>query len=176
MHFDLCWSIYIDLFEKGIICHDHDWQKSNWSKLLQRKWKLTLCHFLVYITKKIIVRTKRQTWKGCVEVIIKLSVSLFLFAHPWRVNRGTAGICFAQRQESFSDSTYCSLVFLFYSLLCSSPSTSSGPSLSFRSLAAWYQLWVILLCKIHSDLGSYEPWSSYFFLFTWERINTCIVL
>lgn len=132
-------------------------------------------HHVIYITKKIIVHTKSWTWKGCVEVI-KFSVSLFLFAHPWWVNQGTTGICFAQRQGSFSDSTYCSLVFLFYSLLCSSPSTSSVPSLSFRSLAAWYQVWLILLHKIHSDLGSYDLWSSYLFLFTWERINTCIVL
>lgn len=46
---------------------------------------------------------------------------------------------------------YCSLALLFDSLLSSSPSTSSVPSLPFRSLAAWYQVWLILLGKIHSD-------------------------
>lgn len=65
---------------------------------------------------------------------------------------------------------YCSLAFLFDSLLFSSLSTSSVPSLSFRFLAAWYQVWLIILCRIHSDLVSYGLWSSYLFVFTWELL------
>lgn len=40
----MCWSVYVDLFEKAIICHDHNQHKSNWNKLLQSllKWKLTV--------------------------------------------------------------------------------------------------------------------------------------
>lgn len=133
----MCWSLYIYLFRKGIVCHDHNWKNSNWSKLLQKKWKL---RFVLYNKKKIIVHTKSWTWKGCVEVI-KFSVSLFVhILDEWKREQ-LEFILLRGRDHFLIALAYCRLAFLFDSLLSSSLSTTSVPSQSFRSLAAWYQVW-----------------------------------
>lgn len=170
------WSVYIDLFEKGIICHDQNWQKSSWSKLA-KKMKTDIMSVSCLYDKKLslwilIVAVGKDVLRG----LIKFSVSLFLFAHPgWWSREQLEFILLGGREHCLIALAYCSRAFLFNPLLSSSLSTPSVPSLSFRSLAAWYQVWLILLCKIHSNLGSYGLWSSYLFMFTRERIITCIV-
>lgn len=110
----------------------------------------------LYNRKKALWVLRVELGKDVLRWLIKFSVSLFLFTHPGWVKQGTTGIFLLRGwEDSLIVLAYCSLSFLFNSLLSSSLSTSSVPSLSFRSLAAWYQVWLILLCRISSDLGSY---------------------
>lgn len=138
MHFDLCVDLYIftclgkelsvmiitEKIQTGVNCCKRN---ENWD--------------LFYITKKkIIVHTKSWTWKGCAEVI-KFSVLLFVhILDEWKREQ-LEFILLRGRDHFLIALAYCRLAFLFDSLLSSSLSTTSVPSQSFRSLAAWYQVW-----------------------------------
>lgn len=107
------------------------------------------------------MHTRSWTWKGLIELCCgdKLN-SLFhcFFLHTqdeWSKEQ-LEFILLRGRDHFLIAWACCSLAFVFDSLLSSSPSISSVPSLPFRSLAAWYQVWLIILCKIHSDQVSMD--------------------